>query len=249
MIPEDIIDLGYSPADAQRILSLLSQTQQLDWYIQKGKTKDCVPITRISQQYPPALRVRLGLDAPGILWAKGDLSILKRPGISLVGSRDLQTDNLRFAEETGRQAALQGYVLISGNARGADKTAQDSCLAHGGSVISIIADSLEKQPLRQNVLYLSEEGFDLPFSATRALQRNRIIHSLGYFVLVAQCTAHKGGTWSGTAGNLRHNYCPVYCYQDSSAAMQQLQQMGAQLVDILDLADFSALTPPPEKLI
>lgn len=249
MIPEDIVALGYSREDAVHILSLLSQEEQLAWYIQKGKTKNCIPITRVSQEYPQQLRVRLGLDAPGILWAKGDLAILTQPGIALVGSRDLNSDNLAFAAEVGRQAALQSFVLISGNARGADKTAQNSCLAHGGKVISVVADSLEKQSLQENVLYLSEEGFDLSFSGPRALQRNRIIHSLGHFVLVAQCTYGKGGTWSGTARNLRHRYCPVYCYQDGSNAMQELHQMGAEFVDMLDLADIPSLANASDSLI
>lgn len=249
LILEDIVALGYCKEDANHIITLLSQEEQLSWYMQKGKEKNCFPITRVSQQYPQSLRIRLGLDAPGILWAKGDLSILSQPGIALVGSRDLNPDNLAFAAEAGRQAALQGFVLISGNARGADKAAQNSCLAHGGKVISVVADALEKQPLQENVLYLSEEGFDLPFSGPRALQRNRIIHSLGHFVLVAQCTFGKGGTWSGTTGNLRHSHCPVYCYQDGSAAMQELHQMGAEFVDVLDLADMTSLANTSDSLI
>jgi DegV family protein with EDD domain len=57
------------------------------------------------------------------------LEILKSPGISLVGSRDLNPINEEFAREAGKQAALQSYTLVSGNARGADKTAQNACLA------------------------------------------------------------------------------------------------------------------------
>ena len=98
------------------------------------------------------------MDAPGTLWIKGDITLLFEKAVSLVGSRELKHMNLDFAQEAGRQAALQGYVLISGNARGADRAAQDACLEAGGQVISVVADSLQNQPLTENVLYLSRCG-------------------------------------------------------------------------------------------
>ena len=112
-----------------------------------------MPITRVSDGYPLLLRKRLGLDSPGSLWIKGDASLLSQPAVSLVGSRDLNEPNREFAREVGRQAALQGYVLISGNARGADRTAQESCLNAGGRVISVVADELNKHPERENLIY------------------------------------------------------------------------------------------------
>ena len=144
MIPEDLLQLGYSRQEAERILNLLSQTEQLSWYVQKGERKGCRPITRVSECYPLQLRKRLGLDSPGCLWAKGDLSLLQTPMVALVGSRDLRRENLEFAREVGKQAALQGITLVSGNARGADQEGQSACLEHGGSVISVVADELEK---------------------------------------------------------------------------------------------------------
>ncbi len=238
---KDLVALGYDRNTAIRILTLLSHQAQLHWYLQKGKQQDCYPLTRLNDNYPSLLRQRLQEDAPGSLWVKGDLSLLYEPAVSLVGSRELQEDNLAFAQEVGRQAALQGYVLVSGNARGADKAAQTSCLAHGGKVICVVADNLGRQPLQENTLYLSEDGFDSSFSAHRALQRNRIIHCLGEKVFVAQCTLEHGGTWSGTLQNLRHSWSSVFCYQDGSPAAKELEQRGAELVDILDLSDFSKL--------
>ena len=100
----------------------------------------CHPISRVGEEYPQSIHNRLGLDAPGCLWSRGDLELLQKPAVALVGSRDLAPDNLAFAKEVGRQAARQGYVLVSGNARGADRAAQDSCLEAGGEVIAIVAD-------------------------------------------------------------------------------------------------------------
>lgn len=239
--PADLKALGYSAAMAEHIVSLLSQEEQLDHYLRLGRKSDCVPLTWATAEYPAALRRRLGLDSPGCLWAKGDLGLLEKPKIALAGSRDLNRENNRFAWEVGRQAARQGYVLVSGNARGADRTAQESCLDHGGEVISIVADRLDEKKQRPNVLYLSEGGFDLPFSAQRALSRNRCIHALGEKTFIAQCGLEMGGTWDGTVKNLRCGWSPVYVFADGSDASAALEAMGALPVLPQMLSDIGAL--------
>ena len=246
---EDLLAIGCDKTAARRILQLLSQEEQLQWYVSRGNREGCRPITRISEGYPHRLRTTLAMEAPGTLWYKGDLSLLHRKTVSLVGSRDLFPENEAFAKEVGRQAALQGYVLVSGNARGADRIAQDSCLAHGGSVISVVADRLTDHRAKANVLYLSEDGYDLEFSAYRALKRNRVIHSLSDQTLVAQCTLEKGGTWDGTKNNLRHGWSHVFCFRDGSRSVRELEQMGATGIDQGALADFSALQPKAMNFI
>lgn len=237
----DLIPLGYSREMAERILELLSEEQVLDYYLRQAATVGCVPLSRVSQGYPRQLLDRLGEDATGCVWAKGPLELLSRPMVSLVGSRDISPENLEFARAVGRQAAGQGFVLVSGNARGADRAAQQSCLAAGGQVICVIADNLDRCKAYENILYLSEDVFDGAFSAQRALSRNRIIHCLGSRVFVAQCGCQHGGTWDGTVRNLRQDWNPVYCFLDGSEATELLLQLGAEGVELDDLHDIAAL--------
>lgn len=237
----DLVAIGYDRSMAGRILRLLGQEEQLHWYLRRGK--DCVPITRVSDGYPLLLRKKLGAEAPGCLWAKGDIALLERPAVALVGSRALQPENAAFARKVGQEAAKQGYVLVSGNAVGADRTAQDACLEAGGSVISVVADRLDEKKAQPNVLYISEDGYDQSFSAQRAISRNRVIHCLAQRIFVAQCALGKGGTWDGTVKNLRNNWSPVFCYRDGSAAMEELLQMGAVAVDCDELEMFGQLQP------
>ena len=239
---QDLIALGYGRDMAGRILHLLSQEDVLEHYINRGKGQNCVPVTRISENYPRLLRYRLGPDSPGCLWAKGDLSLFNTPAIALVGSRDLQEPNRQFAEEVGIQAARQGLTLVSGNARGADQTAQNACLRAGGRVISIVADELAKHPMQENILYVSEDGFSEAFSAQRAISRNRCIHALGRMVFVAQASLQTGGTWDGTVKNLRHGWSSIACFRDGSEAMAELEQMGAFLVSMQDLSVLQSLS-------
>jgi len=237
----DFVSIGYSPKFAQHIIDLLRDEELLGWYMIQSRKHDCIPITRATENYPLIVRRRLGTDSPGVLWARGDLSILDTPAIALVGSRELRPGNRAFAEEVGRQAALQGLTLVSGNARGADKAAQNACLKAGGRVISVVADALTVHRPKENMLYLSENSYDEEFSAQRALSRNRCIHALGRIVFVAQADLHKGGTWDGTAKNLRHGWSVVACFRDGSEAAAELEQMGAYLVGTEDLKDFCDL--------
>lgn len=241
MVTDDLMAMGYNRPSAERIVSLLSESERMRSYIMKGVRAGCMPVTRITPGYPQLLHKRLGSDTPGVLWAKGEISLLEAPAIALVGSRELREENIAFAREVGRQAAAQGFVLVSGNARGADREAQEACLAAGGRVISIVADSLARQNVRKNVLYLSEDSYDLPFSTPRALSRNRLIHCMGRVTLVAQCRKEKGGSWDGSVNNLRNCWSPLYCFDDGSDGANALMDRGASPVKDRHLADFAGL--------
>ena len=242
----DLTALGYAAEDGKRILKLLDEEALLDRYLAKADRYGCVPLTRLTPGYPRRILEALGDDAPGCIWARGDLSLLERPGVALVGSRGLRPENAQFAREVGTQAAKQGCTLISGNARGADRTAQDAALAAGGGVISIVADRLTDHVPGKGILYLSEEGYDLEFSSQRALSRNRCIHALGLSAIAAQCSMQTGGTWDGSVKNLRFGWSPMYIYDDGSESADLLEQMGAEKIGFEELKDLQNLPSPTQ---
>ena len=245
----DLEMLGYDNEMAQRIYGLLSGTNQLRAYLKRAEACDSFPITRLSPVYPQRVRHCLGLDSPGVLWAKGDVTLLNQPAIAVIGSRELKPGNKAFAEGAGRGIAKQGFVLVSGNAKGADQAAQEACLEAGGYVISIVADSLQEKPLRQNVLYLSLDSFDAPFSPQRALHRNHVIHTMAELVIAAQCTMGKGGTWDGVLANLKNGWNPVCIYDDGSKAAEELQNRGVHTICVDALADLPALMQHPSNFM
>ena len=105
MTRQDFIELGYDRETAERYSALLSDTEQLDYYLSRGRKMDCNPVTRVSEEYPGILRQRLVMDAPGCLWAKGDLSILapRRLRWWEAGSCGRRTGNLLRRWDTGRR--------------------------------------------------------------------------------------------------------------------------------------------------
>ena len=243
----DLTRLGYARAEAEQILSLFSEEELLDRYLRKAERAGCIPLTPLSPGYPRRLWEALGDDAPACIWARGDLTLLQEPGIALVGSRDLHPKNREFARQAGLEAAKQDLVLISGNARGADRTAQEAALAAGGKVISILADRLTDHIPSEGMLYLSEEGFDLEFSAQRALSRNRCIHAMGFAAIAAQCSLRTGGTWDGSVKNLRFGWSPLYVFDDGSESADLLTEMCAVKISFNALKDLRNL-PDPEQM-
>ena len=112
----------------------------------------------------------------------------------------------------------------------------------------MVADQLDRHYPREGMLYLSEDSFDLEFSAHRALSRNRLIHSLGTATLVAQTRLKQGGTWDGSVKNLRFGWSPLYCYDDGSAGSRMLAQMGASLIQMEQLENLASLCPGQTRL-
>lgn len=236
--------LGFSLEDGTQILRLLNRREALESYLSRAEALGIVALSCNSPRFPPALRNKLRDLCPPVIFCRGNLSLLREPCVSLVGSRQLTVQGQAFACRVGELAAKEGLTLVSGNAGGADRTAQQACLYHGGAVISVLADALSAHaPENDRVLYLCQEGWELPFTAVRALSRNRLIHALGDKVLVAQTRLGAGGTWSGTEENLRHGYSPVFVHSDNSAGAIAMARQGATPVTIRQLSPLRGLTP------
>ena len=238
---KDVRRLGYSEYEAGHIVSLLGRERQLDGYLLAAEKADVAVITRLDARFPQRLREQLGARCPAALFCRGDLRLLQRPCISVVGSRHLASPGAQFAAQAGRLAAREGFTLCSGDAMGADRTAQEACLRGGGSVLIFPATELVYCPVRENVLYAAEGGFELGFSAQRALGRNRFIHAMGEKTLVAQTGFGKGGTWNGSLDNLQHEYSPLFVFDDGSEGARALCARGATPVQAL--TSLQALTP------
>lgn len=224
---QDLAAIGCSRQESEKILALLNRQAALQRALVRWRDWGIDLCTRLSPDYPQLLKMRLGDDAPAVLFLLGDRRILRMDGIALVGSRQLRPESEAFAADVGRMAAKNGLALISGNARGADRTAQSACLRAGGCVMAFVAERLTKQIPEKRVLYISEEPPEQNFSALRALRRNRLIHAAGISTYVAQVTEGSGGTWSGTMKNLQAGWSPVFVHADGSAGAKALEAQGA----------------------
>ena len=223
----DLTRLGYAPEEAMRIMQLLGRREALEAYLRRAEQLGITAVTRVSAAYPVRISHHRKLSSPPVLFAMGDLSLLGRPAVAVVGSRSLLPENEAYAAHVGRIAAQEELVLVSGGAHGADITAQTSCIAAGGSCIVVLPDRLADRKPEKCVLYISADGYDLDFSAQRALYRNTLIHMLGEKTLAVQCTYGSGGTWQGCTENLKHRWSDLYMFDDGSQGSRAIMERGA----------------------
>ncbi len=139
-------------------------------------------------------------DAPPILWAMGDTSLLHRPSIAMVGARNCSSLGARMARGLAADLGKQGYTIVSGLARGIDtsayiaalETGTIAVLAGGVNVIypaenTDLAKSIEKSGLR-----ISEQPMGVTPQARHFPRRNRIISGLAQAVVVVEAAAKSG---------------------------------------------------------
>jgi DNA processing protein len=148
--------------------------------------------------YPPFL-ARIG-DAPPILWAMGDLDLIARPAIAIVGTRNASALGARMARRLARDLGEAGFVVVSGLARGIDALAHEAALDSG--TIAVQAGGLdviypaENAELARRIgtqgVRLSEMPFGLQPQGRHFPRRNRIVSGLAQAVIVVEAAARSG---------------------------------------------------------
>ncbi|MBY6202514.1 DNA-processing protein DprA [Maritalea mobilis] len=139
-------------------------------------------------------------DAPPILWALGDLSLLARPALAMVGTRNASALGARMARRLAADLGAAGFTVVSGLARGIDALAHSAALGTG--TIAVQAGGLdviyptENTELAHDIarqgLRLSEMPFGLHPQARHFPRRNRIVSGLARAVIVVEAAARSG---------------------------------------------------------
>ena len=148
--------------------------------------------------YPPQLRDLS--DAPPFLWAIGDISLLQRPAISMVGARNASSLGTRMAKSLATELGQLGYVIVSGLARGVDAAAHLAALDTGTIAVQAggvdVMYPAENTELALNIaakgLRLSEMPMGLQPMARHFPKRNRIISGLAQATVIVEAAAKSG---------------------------------------------------------
>jgi predicted Rossmann fold nucleotide-binding protein DprA/Smf involved in DNA uptake len=207
------------PEMAARLHRLLAREGQVALELERLDRLGIWVLTTASDQYSSLLRERLGDSSPPVLFGLGERSLLDRDGLAVVGSRDADPESLEFARELGRQAARQGWALVSGAARGIDTEAMRGAFEAGGAVVGVAPEGVERY-LRDVSLRaafmdggatcLSPYRPDAPFSVGAAMGRNRLIYCLARAAIVVNSAAGSGGTWAGALEAIGKGWVPIH---------------------------------------
>src|SRR5712691_12636 len=183
-------------------------------------------LTVLDDKYPKLLKSSLKREqTPPVLFYAGDLRILERQTIAIIGSRKAGEESLAFTRAVSSYLAQQGANVISGNARGVDRTAYEGATSTEGCTTVVLPHGIRKLSGVQwrallakieagNVLLLSQFHPDAQWVVSRAMERNKVVTGLAQIVIVAEADM-KGGTWEAANGALKQNR-PVYVRQTES---------------------------------
>lgn len=148
--------------------------------------------------YPPLLDEIE--NAPAALIVKGDLALLARPAIAVVGARNASAAAVRFARQLCNDLGEQGQVVISGLARGIDTAAHQGSIAHG--TVGVIAGGIDvhyppenaalQQEIAERGLLIAEQPPGTEPRARHFPYRNRIIAGLALGTVVVEAAPKSG---------------------------------------------------------
>jgi DNA processing protein len=148
--------------------------------------------------YPALLRV---IDsAPPIIGVRGRVSILSKPSVAIVGSRNASAAGLKMASILASDLGKLAFVIVSGLARGIDASAHRASLSSG--TVAVLAGGHDKpypdehrdliDAIAETGAIVSEmpmgwepRGRDFP-------RRNRIISGLSYGVVIIEAALRSG---------------------------------------------------------
>lgn len=223
----ELIEVCAQPFGRARLDALLGRGFLLSQAVERWNARAIWVISRADAKYPRRLKAKLKEDAPPLLYGCGDMALLERGGLAVVGSRHVDDELISYTENVGRLSAEAHRSIVSGGAKGIDRAAMHGALKAGGDVAGVMADSLEKaalardnrEPLMDGRLVLvSPYDPSAGFNVGHAMQRNKLIYALADAALVVTSDFEKGGTWAGAIEQLdRLHFVPVFVRNGANA--------------------------------
>lgn len=148
--------------------------------------------------YPPLLRE--ADTAPPLICAKGDLTLLGKSGVAIVGARNASAIARKFTRQLAREIGGEGHVIVSGLARGIDTAAHDASLETG--TIAVVAGGIDVIYPPENAglhAAIGERGVivseQVPGTEPKAdffPRRNRIISGISRALVVVEAAVRSG---------------------------------------------------------
>jgi DNA processing protein len=100
-----------------------------------------------ARSIPEHQQERMGFrgESSGVkVWLAGDVSLVKKPCVSVVGAREVSKEGAARARRLAKELAKTGIVTVSGLAKGVDTQALTEAMNAGGSVIAVIGTPIDR---------------------------------------------------------------------------------------------------------
>jgi len=247
--PDAIFNASLTALEGQRLPAVVAQAihtrrplSDAAKELAQAQAAGCRLLTWDEPEYPA--RLREIYDPPPLLYVRGDVELLNRHVLALVGARRPTPYGNRMAERLARDLAARGLVIASGLARGIDASAHRGALSSGsGSTIGVLGCGIDVVYPKENKKIFDEiekRGAiisEFPMGTFPAPQnfpiRNRIIAGMSLGVVVVEGAQYSGSLITARLAMEfgREVYgVPGNATQPSSFGPNQLIKQGAKLV-------------------
>lgn len=148
---------------------------------------------------------------PKTIWVEGDISLLEKPALAIVGSRKNTPYGEKIAKLFATQIAKQGIVIVSGLALGIDTIAHTYSKSSVGKKVAVVGSGLNKIYPEENIelakeiidgggCLLSEYEPDEKVNMRNFPKRNRLICALSEGIFVVEADYRSGSKLTGNLG-------------------------------------------------
>lgn len=213
-------------------------------------------VTILDAEYP--LAWKNSYKTPLVVFYYGDISLVKneRKCVSFVGSREASPYGIKMSEQFATRIAKEGYVLVSGMAKGIDAVATEAALKAHGKAVAVLGSGIDVpypssslslyEELKRDGLILSEYPGKTPPRREHFPERNRIIAASSATLIVGEAGPHSGTLITvGYALGLNKDVGCVPYQAGIGSSCNRLIRDGAFLVD--DEDDLMALLTKAER--
>lgn len=202
------------------------------------------------KEYPEQLKEIK--NPPKQLYVKGNIELLYKPGIAIIGSRGCTEYGEKMAKKFAKELSLEGFTIISGMAIGVDSFAHIGSIEGTGKTIAVIPSGfnnvypeenkkLFEEIIKNGGLVITEYDENVKADSKKFLERNRIVSGLAVGTLVVE-GGYRSGT-SVTAKITKKQGKKVFCIPSSlenekGITPNKLIKEGAMLVtEVADIVE------------
>ncbi len=174
--------------------------EQLDRDLEWAELAGNHLIPYFDRHYPTLLKETVNF--PALLYASGNIDLLKSPQIAIVGSRNCSPGGAKTAFNFASHLSKSGLTVTSGMATGIDAQAHLGALSASGQTIAVTGTGLDiiypskNRQLAYNIhekgLLVSEFTLGTGPRSENFPRRNRIISGLCVATLVVEATSRSG---------------------------------------------------------
>jgi DNA processing protein len=136
------------------------------------------------------------------LWTSGDTSLAMRPSVAIVGSRKVSSEGAARARRLAKELSAEGFVIVSGLAKGVDTEAMSATLENRGKTIGVIGTPITKAYPAENKrlqemiykehLLISQFAPDKQVYPGNFPERNKVMAAISDVTVIIEATDESG---------------------------------------------------------